>query len=102
MPYAMILHDPALDAIQALVTERNSLRAEVATLRRDVARGKAEMRYVIEECAALIRAWRDDWSGSEFDGRDTQRLFDGLRAWLESGRVAEPTECRDWYDRLYQ
>lgn len=94
--------EPAIVAVDNLVQERDSLRAEAAKLWRDLTRAKADLDYVVLECEALIKAWRDDWSGSEFDGRDTQRLFDGLRLWLQSGRISEPTECRDWYDRLYR
>ena len=102
MPVRPIVYDPAVDAVCNLVEERNGLRAETAKLRQDLARAKADLDYVVLECEALIKAWHDDWSGSEFDGRDTQRLFDGLCLWLQSGRISEPTECRNWYDRLYR
>lgn len=102
MPLVEFSTDPALQSVQKVIEERNALRAEAAKLRQDVKRAKADLDYVMVECEALIKAWRDDWSGSEFDGRDTQRLFDGLRLWLQSGRISEPTECRDWYDRLYR
>lgn len=102
MPLVEFSTDPALQSVQKVIEERNALRAEAAKLRQDVKRAKADLDYVMVECEALIKAWRDDWSGSEFDGRDTQGLFDRLRLWLQSGRISEPTECRDWYDRLYR
>ena len=89
-----------LQSVQKVIEERDSLRAEAQKLQQDLTRAKADLDYVMAECEALIKAWRDNWSGSEFDGRDTQRLFDRLRLWLEGGRISEPTECRDWYDRL--
>ena len=84
-------HGPYVLASEA-DAEIDRLRAEVEALR-------ATQTVVLREAGALMEMWRGDWSGMDFDGRDTLRTFERLRAWAEKGE-GDFTECTDWQKRL--
>jgi len=89
-----------VDLDSTLATWRETGQADVPALVEEIHHLRHVQSIILREAGALLSAWRGDWSGTYFDGRDTFRLFKALEEWVKGGAEGEFTRCYDWHTKL--